>query len=273
MRRALRLILTGVVWLLAVTASEGAELQTRTIEAFDRYVAATEKRIDDEISRRQPFLWLDRLGGENRGRVLERLRAGEVVVEPLQTLAGGGDIEIPGGMVHHWVGTVLIPRVSLDETLAMVQDYDRYADIYAPNVRKAKILDRSGGRFRVYAQLFMKKVVTVVLDTEYNADFVVVDERRAHVPSRTTRIVELENVGTPDERGRLEGNDRGFLWRFNNYCSFEERTEGTYMQCESVSLSRGIPLLLGLLVRPFVTGVPRESMTFTLEAARRRLTE
>jgi hypothetical protein len=44
------------------------------------------------------------------------------------------------------------------------------------------------------------------------------------------------------------------------------------MQCESVSLSRGIPFMLGALIKPFVTGIPRETLTFTLEAARRHLT-
>ena len=61
-------------------------------------------------------------------------------------------------------------------------------------------------------------------------------------------------------------------WRFNNYCSLEEREEGTYMQCESVSLSRGLPLLVGAIVRPFVTSIPRETMAFTLTAAREHLT-
>ena len=63
----------------------------------------------------------------------------------------------------------------------------------------------------------------------------------------------------------------GFLWRFNNYCSFEQRDEGTYMQCESVSLSRGLPFLVGAIVKPFVTAIPKETMTFTLAAARERL--
>ena len=111
-----------------------------------------------------------------------------------------------------------------------------------------------------------------MLDTEYDAEFVAIDDRRVHVPSRTTRILEVEHHDTPEENRRPEGNDRGFLWRFNNYCSFEERAEGTYMQCESISLSRGLPFLVGAIVKPFVTGIPRETMTFTLSAARAYLT-
>ena len=117
----------------------------------------------------------------------------------------------------------------------------------------------------------MKKVLTAVLDTEYDAEFIAIDDHRVYVPSRTTQILEVAHHDTPQEARKPEGNDRGFLWRFNNYCSFEEREEGSYMQCESVSLSRGLPFLVGAIVRPFVTSIPKETMTFTLTAAREYL--
>ncbi len=67
------------------------------------------------------------------------------------------------------------------------------------------------------------------------------------------------------------GRDGGFLWRINSYWRFDERDGGVYVQCESVSLSRGIPLGFGWLVGPFVTSIPRESLTFTLETTRKVL--
>ena len=57
-----------------------------------------------------------------------------------------------------------------------------------------------------------------------------------------------------------------------NYCSFDERDAGTYMQCENITLSRSLSFPLNLMIRPFVTGVPKEKLTLTLEAARRHLT-
>ena len=44
------------------------------------------------------------------------------------------------------------------------------------------------------------------------------------------------------------------------------------MQCESVSLSRGLPFHVGVIVKSFVTGIPWETMTFTRSAARGHLT-
>ena len=255
----------------AATAA-AAELKPQTVRAFDRYVELTEERMRAEIEGRSPFLWLDRLEAAERDEVLARLGSGEVVIERLETRDGGDEVDIPFGMVHHWIGTVLIPGVTLDQTIALVKDYERYPEVYAPDVRAAAIREREGGRFQVYLRLYSKKVLTWVAETEHSVEFVAVGDSRMHVPSRSIRILEIEHPDTPRERTKPEGNDRGFAWRLNNYCSFEEREEGTLMQCESITLTRGIPFLLGVVVRPFVTGMPRDKLTFTLEAARRRLT-
>ena len=224
-----------------------------------------------EVAGEVPFLWVDRLENDDQQKAYERLARGEVVVEKLQTRNGTDKIDIPKGLVHHWVGVVLIPGVGLEQTIAMVKDYDRYAEIYAPQVTESRILERDGDRFKVFAQLYEKKVLTAVLNTEYDVEFRQLDDARVYVPSETTRIQEVEHPDTPEAREKPEGDDRGFLWRFNNYCSFEEREGSTYMQCESISLSRGIPFFLNVFIRPFVNGIPKDKLTFTLTAARQYL--
>ena len=94
---------------------------------------------------------------------------------------------------------------------------------------------------------------------------------RAHFRSYSTKIAEVQDAGTPSEKELPVGQDSGFLWRFYNYCSLEERAEGTYVQCESISLSRAIPTGLGWIVGPFVTSIPRESLEFTLGSMRSAL--
>ena len=264
-------LFTVAAWIGVVVALGAAELKPQTIEAFDRYVRITEARMQTELDGQSPFLWVDRLSDDDRDEAYAELRAGEVVIDRLETRDGDEEIKIPDGKIHHWIGTVLIPDVTLEQTMALVQDYDRYAEIYSPDVRQSRLLGRDGSRFRVYLQLFKKKVVTVVLNTEYDVEFVRLDDQRAYVPSYTTRIVEVEHPDTPDEREKPEGRDRGFMWRFYNYCSYEERANDVYMQCESITLTRGIPFFLNVFIRPFVNGIPKDSLTFTLEAARRRL--
>ena len=237
-------VVGGAALLLSASVTPAAELKPETVQAFDRYVQAfdryvqvTEARMQAEVDRDARFLWIDRLAEDERAEVLARLRAGEVVVERIETRDAGDRIEIPSGMVHHWVGTILIPGVTLDQTIALVQDYDRYPAVYAPDVRAAEIRARDGNRFQVYLRLYTKKVLTWVADTEHRVEFVAVDDTRMHVPSRSTRILEIEHPDTPQARLKPEGNDRGFAWRLNNYCSFEERAEGTLMQCESITLT------------------------------------
>jgi len=84
-------------------------------------------------------------------------------------------------------------------------------------------------------------------------------------------MAEVDHAGTPSEREKPAGRDGGYLWRLNSYWRLYERDGGTYLQCESVSLTRGIPTGLGWMVGPFVSSLPRESLEFTLETTRRAL--
>jgi hypothetical protein len=110
-----------------------------------------------------------------------------------------------------------------------------------------------------------------VLNTEYDVRYKRLSPTRVNVRSYSTRIAELRDAGTANEKEAAVGDDSGFLWRFNNYCSLDGRVEGTYVECESVSLSRAIPIGLGWIVGPFVTSIPRESLEFTLGRMRKAL--
>jgi hypothetical protein len=85
-----------------------------------------------------------------------------------------------------------------------------------------------------------------------------------------TRIA-AEDPDTPGEREKPVGHDGGYLWRLYTYCRFLERDGGTYVQCESMSLTRGIPPGSGWLLGPLVISIPRESLAFTLETTRTTL--
>ena len=68
-----------------------------------------------------------------------------------------------------------------------------------------------------------------------------------------------------------EGQDSGFLWRLNGYWSIQEGDGGVYVECRSVTLTRGVPLGLGWIVKPFTLSLPRDSLVSTLEATKRAL--
>jgi hypothetical protein len=250
------------------SAAAAVDLQPGTNAAFDRYVQLTEARIKAEAAADGGFLWVDRLPDAQRRPVQAQLDRGEIVVRRLETRDQGASVKIPDGLCHHWIGTVFAPGVPLERVVSLMQSYDRYPDMYRPNVRRARILTRDGDRFQVYLQLFMKKVISVVLNSEYDVQYVALSAHRMQVHSSTTRIAEVDDPDTPREHEKPVGRDNGFLWRFNNYCSLDGRDAGTYVQCESVSLSRAIPTGLGWLIGPFVTAIPRSSLEFTLGSLR-----
>jgi hypothetical protein len=249
----------AVLVLLAVAPARAAELKPATVAAFDRYVRATEARMAGELSASDRFI---RAG---------RLTPGELLIERLRTHDGGKEIDVPDGLIHHWVGVAFVPGATVDRAVALLQDYDRHADIYKPNVARSKTLSRDGDVFRVYLRFFMKKVIAVVVNSEHDARFFRPARDRAHSRIYSTRIAEVESPDTSREREKPVGNDSGYLWRLYSYWRFLERDGGTYVQCESISLTRGIPTGFGWLIGPFVTSIPRESLTFTLETTRATL--
>ena len=251
----------------AAPAAAGAELQNRTIQAFDRYVRLTEARLNSNA----PFLWIDGLPEARRREALETVRRKELSIERLETKDNGREIEAPGGMIHHWVGTAFVPGATIDEALSVLQNYNEHHRIYAPTVAASKLQSREGDRFRFFLRFVMKKVITVVVNSDHEAVFRKPAADRAEGWIHSTRIAEVENPGTPTEREKPVGNDGGYLWRLNTYWRLLARDGGLYIHCESVSLSRGIPTGFGWIVGPFVTSIPRESLTFTLETTRNRL--
>jgi hypothetical protein len=262
----------GLMLPLATAGATGtADLRPRTVAAFDRYVAETEKQSADSLVDDKRFLWVDRQPAADQQARLKQLRSGGFIIERLQTKAGGKEIDVPDGMIHHWLGTVFVPGVSADRAIALLQDYDRHAEIYKPAVARSKTLSHSGDTFRVNLRFFMKKVITVVVDGEHEARFTRASPARAYSRIESTRLNEIDDAGTPNEREKPVGQDGGYLWRINSYWRFLERDDGTYIQCETITLSRGIPFGLGWLIGPFVTGIPKESLEFTLTTTRTAL--
>jgi hypothetical protein len=267
----------GLAFTIALVAAGGrpqaAELTPATTAAFDRYVRLTEARIAAEVQDPAKFLSLDTRSEPDRSRSIAALKRGELLIERLSTRDGKADIDVPDGLVHHWLGVVFVPGVTLDRAVSLLQDYAEHSRIFHPAVVDSKLISRRGNDFQVYLRFSMKKVIAVVVNSEHNAHFVAAAPDRAYSRIVSTRIAEVEDPGTAREREKPVGNDGGYLWRLNTYWRFLERDGGTYLQCESVSLTRDIPAGLGWLIGPFVTSIPRESLTFTLETARNALTD
>src|SRR5258708_5777736 len=65
-----------ILWSLAVSAV-AAELKQPTVSAFDKYVAATERRMSAEVQPGGNFLYMDRLPAPDMAGALPPLQDGE----------------------------------------------------------------------------------------------------------------------------------------------------------------------------------------------------
>jgi hypothetical protein len=172
-------------------------------------------------------------------------------------------------MIHHWAGAVFIPRARLQDVLPVLQDYDHQAEYYSPDVERSKVESHDDDHFLVFLRFRRHKVITVVLNTQHDVRYFRDSDTREHSRSSAVHIAEVENPGKPNEREKSPGEDGGFLWRMETWWRIEERDGGVYVQSEVVSLTRDIPTGLGWLIGPFVTSIPKETLTFTLEATRK----
>jgi len=248
--------------------ASATELKPEAAQGFDQYVRLTEMRMDGELAPGGVFLWVDGLAEPRRSEADARLLRGEVISARLQTPDPSGHSSTPGALIHHWVGTVFIPGASLAQVLAVVQDYDRHSEYYKPEVVQSKKVEQSGDDFKVHYRLKKKKVVTIILDADYQVHRHFLDATHAYSNSYSTRIAQVENAGQADEHELPPGKDGGYMWRLNSYWRYFDSGRGVYVQCEAISLTRDIPTGLNWLIAPFIESIPKESLEFTLQSTR-----
>jgi hypothetical protein len=260
--------LVGVLSGLFVPTAQASELKPATNAAFDRYIRATEAQMYSDAGMSE-FLIVDRLPEEQRRSAYEQLRQGEVYIQELRTRERGQNIPVPSGLIHHWVGIIFIPNATLADVLAILHDYNRQAEIYKPDVRQSKVLEQTGDDADLFEQFYSKTIVTVVLNVHFHVVQRPVSATRFESASRSTRITEMIDPDNPAQGERPTGNDHGYMWRLNSYWRIEEKDGGVYVQNESVSLSRSMPVLTAWLIEPFTKSIPRDVLSRTLGDMRR----
>ncbi len=248
-------------FLVFAQISLAVELRTETIEAFNKFVASVEMRLESRFSGRA-FLWSDEFPG-----LQQQLLRGTVVAQPAQ---GNGIVALKGGLIQDWRGAVFIPHASLPEVLSVVQDYDHHREFYKPDIADAKIESRQGDEFLVYMRIVKAKfMLSAVFNTEQAIQFIRLDPKRVYSRSYSKRINEVSAPGQSNEHELPPGQDRGLLWRLYGYWFFEERDDGVYITCESITLTRDIPFGLATLLGPVIHDLPGESLRTSLEQTRR----
>ena len=257
MKLTFRLCLVGLALAQFVCS---ADLLPQTSALFDNHISAIETRIEQRYKQPQ-FLTMA------EAAKTEKIKQGTIVVEPA---AGSGNLDVKGGMIQDWKGSMFIPSAKLADVLAVAKDFPSQAQTMKPDIAAVKVRSQVGDRFQVYMRLVKSKfVLTDVLNTEHDIRFVQSDPKRAYSFGRTTRVAEVVDPGKPGEHELPVGKDRGFLWRTAGFWLFEEKDGGVFVEWQSVSLTRDIPLGMGKLFGSILKSLPAESVRFSMEATRK----
>jgi putative flippase GtrA len=256
---AARLALFTLCILVLAPAVVGADGPSpRALQSWDRYVAALERAREADVSSGVPAWAID---SDPRGvQVRAALLRGGVDVTR-RSLPG---IAVQDATLEHWQGSILIRDVTLAQVAQRLRNPDRFPQ--PRDVLALQVGTRSDGGHDLYLRLARSMIITATYDTWHRV------RHRARGPSRldstsvATRIEELQDVGTASERRvRLE-DSRDFLWRMQSLWRFTAVPGGAIVTCESITLSRTVPIGLGLVSRPLINRVARESMTTALRA-------
>jgi hypothetical protein len=237
-----------------------ATLQAATLKTWETYVELTEKRIAQELNSTSGFLHTDFMNPSVAANVRDLLKSGRPYILKMSTRDQyGREIHAPDALIHHWFGSIFIPRVNVQSLIRWVQDYDQHQR-YFSEVEQSKLISRDADTFRIFLRFVRKKVVTVHYNTNHTVIYRDHGNGRESSRSFTTRIAEIQDAGQASEVEKSIGDDSGYLWRLNSYWRFVNQDDGVIVECESLSLSRSIPFGLGWLIKGFVESVPRESL-------------
>lgn len=248
------------------------DLRPKTIQAWNAYEQRVDARYHAASPAASPFFALDAYAAPDwRGTAT---RGGVAMGRIDRSRPGDGDQDVPDGKIHHWAGAIYVPNTTVAAVLERLSRLAGGESRFYEEVVASKLLSRDGDRYAIFLKLRRSKYgVNATYNSEHLVEYRRLGGARAAARSVATRIAQVDEPGTPTERERPVGSDSGYLWRLNAYWRYEAVGSGVLIECESVSLSRGVPALL----RPFISGVveslARESLERTLTGLRAVLTK
>jgi hypothetical protein len=238
-----------------------ADLKSETLQAWDVYVRQVQLRIQDRSRGHAPYLRVDETQG-----LAERVRAGEIVVEPE---GGKSPVVAPRGLIHDWVGVVFVPNAKLDEVMGVLNEYERYKDFYRPMVTESKLLEEGPNRELVRLLMTQRAYsVTAAVETDDEVHVVRLDDKRAYSLSASIRVQEIADYGKPTEHPLSQDRGPGYVWRTFTATRLEQRDGGTYVEMEMIALSRSIPWAFYWLMQPLTERLPRSTLIAMLRDTR-----
>ena len=244
--------------MLSVVLSKASEPKPETLRAWDDYVVSVNTSMAERNAETRPFLSVD-----ESVETLRRVQNGKLVI------TNHDPRKVPQGLIHHWIGVMLVPNASLDQVMRVLNDYDRYSDIYKPLIRKTSVVEQTGDTVKLNVVATQRAFsTTAAVETDEKIRIVRPTPNRVCITADSVRIQEIANFGQPSEHAFPEARRPGYVWRALIIERLEQRDGGVYVEFETISLSRGIPIEVRWLIKPLTDELPRKMMSDILEETR-----
>lgn len=223
------------------TAVAAAELQPRTVQAYERH---SEQAVREFVARAQ------KLAREAR-------RCDGVMTA--RAASGDGILNVPDGLIHNWMATAFVRGATLRQVVDVARDYPSYSRVYE-NVKSVKVLSQTDDTYGVLIRLEEGSfTVEVVLDVRSTVEYRTLGDGSVTATSKSDEIRQVNNAGRRNESLRPVGRDSGYLWRAHTLTLFAPSEEGVFVAMETLGLSRGYPPFTSWWLEPIARRLGRKS--------------
>ena len=231
--------------MLTATPVRAADLQSKTVQAYDKYADAATREFVGRAQKMAPG---------NRCDGVMTARAG----------SGDGILDVPDGLIHHWVGTAFVKGATIKQVADIARAYSSYSKIYK-NVVSTRVLSQQGDSYRVLLRLKEGELgIDAVLDVRSAVDYRTLSDGSISAISKSEEIRQVENAGRSNESLLPVGRDSGYLWRAHTYTLFVPQKDGVFVVMETLGLSRRFPPFTGWIIEPIARRLGRKSVEGSL---------
>jgi len=117
---------------MALSVAQAASLKPETVKAWEDYVESASGGMRERANAPGGFLQIDATPA-----VAAKVHGGQIVVSPA---ASQIPRKVPSGLIHDWIGTAFLANKTIQDVVAIVRDYPKYTEVYAPHVLESRVI-------------------------------------------------------------------------------------------------------------------------------------
>ena len=209
-------------------------LDTKTLQAFDAYVAKFEKETF------KPYADSGKMSMDSSSCCLRNsaFKSGKPVLEAHEN----GDVA--SGSIHHFTGMMHLDHGRIEDVRHIMEDYPNYPRYFKPDVTKGSgtaEADSAPADEHYFAHLTLAESTlwfNVEYECVYDTHYRKLDENHWMSKSTTASVKEMRDAKDPAKGYFPEGDDHGFVWRTNTYWFVRQSGGGIDVEVNSLTLSR-----------------------------------